>query len=53
MGTLAVWVRWKESENPDIPLKGSHIDSLTCRFSLWVLAEGQQLRKYKRHIEKK
>lgn len=26
VGTLAVWVRWKEIENPDVPSKGQHTD---------------------------
>lgn len=32
-GTLAVWVRWKEPENQDVPLKGLCKDSLTGTLS--------------------
>lgn len=40
---MAVWVKWKEIEILDAPLKGSHTGSLTCGHSSGTPAVGQRL----------
>lgn len=52
MGTLAIWVRKKEPENPDVPLKGPLTDSFSLRHTPWTPAEGPQLRRRRWHTEK-